>query len=388
MERWTTADAYVFGYPLVLSDCVRRAVAPAGYNRFFRLYEDELERSIAYDATVISLFSWIDLEQAPIVLTFPALDSYYCATVFDGWANCVGSAGSRVTGREACTFTLLGPRWTNTSKTPGHRIQASTSFIRVSVRIASYASFPGEWQIGPLGQKPETVSAENIPRVIHIPYSSLVDEVDEMSPAEFFSALSRALTTNAPRPPLDAALREAMPNPNHYNKASCQRYVRLARSRIQSYSANLVTVGQWQAEFRTGSYGRDYVKRAATARVESFGNIAQDYVRLSTGVNAVAEPLDGRFDYRLSFSRSNEPPARGPWFVGSEPLLRPVGSTMCRDERGRIRLSFQQNPPEVVPTGHWLPTHPGRFNVVLHVFWPSEAILDGGWIPPAVEAAP
>ena len=71
--------------------------------------------------------------------------------------------------------------------------------------------------------------------------------------------------------------------------------------------------------------------------------------------------------------------------MSTRPLLRSACGIAQRDARGKIEIYIQRNQPVDVNHSHWLPVQAGPFKVVLNVFWPSEAILNGGWIPPTVE---
>jgi hypothetical protein len=52
---------------------------------------------------------------------------------------------------------------------------------------------------------------------------------------------------------------------------------------------------------------------------------------------------------------------------------------------GSLRLYIQNDKPEGVPEGNWLPAPAGAFNIALRTFNPQRTIIDGTWFAPAVE---
>jgi hypothetical protein len=116
-------DAYIYGYPLVVMDSVRRVstnvVEPQGMSapsQFAnsRSFPDASKRVIA-GANVDTLYSfaWRDLSRDPYVLHLPdANNRFYLMPVLDGWTEVIGNAGTRTTGDNAGDYAITGPQWT------------------------------------------------------------------------------------------------------------------------------------------------------------------------------------------------------------------------------------------------------------------------------------
>jgi len=92
-------DAYIYGYPLVVMDSVRRVMtnvavpqgkaAPMGQFAHFRSFPDASKRDLA-GSNVDTLYSsaWLDLSGGPYVLHLPDAHSrFYLMPILDGWTG-------------------------------------------------------------------------------------------------------------------------------------------------------------------------------------------------------------------------------------------------------------------------------------------------------------
>ncbi len=52
---------------------------------------------------------------------------------------------------------------------------------------------------------------------------------------------------------------------------------------------------------------------------------------------------------------------------------------------GSLDFYIQKESPGKDKESNWLPAPAGRFNLMLRLYWPKEALLDGVWQPPAVK---
>jgi hypothetical protein len=52
---------------------------------------------------------------------------------------------------------------------------------------------------------------------------------------------------------------------------------------------------------------------------------------------------------------------------------------------GSLTLQIQKDPPSKDQEPNWLPAPNGPPYVVMRVYWPKEAALNGTWQPPAVQ---
>ena len=111
-------DAYIYGYPLLVMDSVRRVntnvaepqgmSAPMGQFAHARSFPDASKPVIA-GANVDTLYSmvWLDLSQGPYVLHLPdAHGRFYLMPIFDGWTEVVGNPRTRTTGEKAGDYAI------------------------------------------------------------------------------------------------------------------------------------------------------------------------------------------------------------------------------------------------------------------------------------------
>ena len=55
---------------------------------------------------------------------------------------------------------------------------------------------------------------------------------------------------------------------------------------------------------------------------------------------------------------------------------------------GSIDLYFQHDSPGAGKASNWLPAPSGDFVLMLRMYWPEDAVIDGTWKPPVVKRVP
>jgi hypothetical protein len=144
----------------------------------------------------------------------------------------------------------------------------------------------------------------------------------------------------------------------------------------------------------------DWAKRAAAAKAGIYGNDAAEALYPMLAADGDGQPPDtGRHRYALTFPPGGLPPANAFWSVtiydGKTQLLvanpidrylinSPMLPGLKRDADGGITLHLQKGSPGSEREANWLPGPDGPAYVVMRIYWPKEAALDGTWKPPAV----
>ena len=119
-------EAYIYGYPLVTFDMVRRQQtnvaqpdaehAPMGQMIRMRSYPAvDNHCCAAPNADTLYTEAWLDVSAEPWVFHIPDLgDRYYIMPMLDGFSEVFLVAGARTTGGRAQTYAITGPGWSGT----------------------------------------------------------------------------------------------------------------------------------------------------------------------------------------------------------------------------------------------------------------------------------
>jgi hypothetical protein len=235
-------------------------------------------------------------------------------------------------------------------------------------------------------------------------------QVVRMSTAQFYTRLSRLLANNPP-PTVDAAMVHKMAElgivPGRsfdWNTTDQKTQDALAGGVTEGQSAIAAAAGasrkatnNWLVMRFAGSYDTQYRERAATAWILLGANLPEDTIYSQTWSDADGLPLTGTSRYRIHFGPNATPPARGFWsvtlyneqqFLVNNSINRySLGdrSPLRYNADGSLDIYIQQESPGPERESNWLPAPPGRFNLFLRQYWPTDDVLTGAWIPPAVQ---
>ena len=141
----------------------------------------------------------------------------------------------------------------------------------------------------------------------------------------------------------------------------------------------------------------NYLYRMAGAVLGIYGNSKAERCTHAYFVDAAGEPLDGANAYTLRFAPGQESPVNSFWSITmyeqpasllvANPLNRyllnsPMIDGFVRDADGGLTLYLQNVSPGGDKEANWLPAPTGPFSVIMRLYWPKEAALDGTWTAP------
>jgi hypothetical protein len=151
-------------------------------------------------------------------------------------------------------------------------------------------------------------------------------------------------------------------------------------------------------------YDGDYLLRAVGAITGWGGNDRIEAYYPMAREDANGDVLDGRAKYQLRFDTA--PPVKAFWsvtvydtsydgtagYLVENPINRYlINSTtegLIRDDNGALTITMQcDEPDDPTERANWLPTPDGKFYLILRMYWPKSATLDGSWNPPPVRKA-
>jgi hypothetical protein len=177
-----------------------------------------------------------------------------------------------------------------------------------------------------------------------------------------------------------------------------QAVPKLAQEKILGHFRNAGREANgWQLSTKTGLYGMDYLQRAFVTAIGLGANRPQDAVYPTSDVDGAGQPYDGAKHYTMTFPKGQTPPVGGFWsltmydaeyFFVENPLNRysisPRQPLKFNDD-GSLTLYIQKSSPGKDRESNWLPAPPGKFVLMMRLYWPNEnkpSIIDGSWTPP------
>ena len=111
------AEAYIFGYPLVMMDVTRvnagLTLGPENHLRRVRQFPDSSFKDVVRpNVDTLYTTGFIDMAKGPWVFEMAANAQRYEVMPFmDGWTNVFATPGTRTTGTAGGRFLLAGPDW-------------------------------------------------------------------------------------------------------------------------------------------------------------------------------------------------------------------------------------------------------------------------------------
>jgi hypothetical protein len=244
--------------------------------------------------------------------------------------------------------------------------------------------------------------------------SAPVEQVAKMDAGTFFGLFARLTRANPPHfndyPVLARMARLGLEPGKTFSFAAAPPVIRKALEEAAAPALKKIkeelprttrAVNGWQTPTSPiGTYGTDYLRRAAVAWSGLGANTVEDAVYPGMIVDADGAPLDNAKRYTLHFEKDALPPARAFWsltlyndrqFLAANPIERyAIGDRdkLGWNEDGSLDLYIQRDPPGVENIANWLPSpESGSFLLTLRLYWPKPEALDGRWNPPPLKRA-
>lgn len=426
------AEAYIYGYPLITMDMTRRVMtnvaapangrAPMGQFANSREYPNATFRDItAPNADTLYSTAWIDVTNEPYVLHVPdENDRYYLMPMLSAWTNVFADPGKRTTGTQAADFAITGPGWSGTLPSGLKEIKSPTNIVWILGRTYSTGTpedykavheIQDKYSLTPLSfwGKPYTPPTGKVDPNIDMK-TAVRDQVNRLDAKTFFTLLANLMKKNPPgiedtsildriakigiipgKPfdanKLDSAITRAIDNAP-----------KAAQEKIMAHAAKAGKIENgWVVTKDTGQYGTNYLQRAYVTAIGLGANLPQDAVYPVAEVDSEGKPFDGANRYVIHFDKNKTPPANGFWsltmyddqfFFVNNPLNRYTLSprnALNYNSDGSLDLYIQANSPGLDKEANWLPAPKGKFVLMLRIYWPRDALLNGTWQPPAVK---
>jgi hypothetical protein len=428
-------DAYVYGYPLVTMEMTRRVLtnaataeekrAPMGQFASMRSYPSAEDRAVtAPNADTLYSSAWLDLSQEPYVVSIPATEGrFYLMPMLDAWTNVFQDPGLRTTGAGPQKYAITGPGWKGTVPAGVTEYKSPTNLVWILGRIYSTGTpddlaqvhkIQDQLSLVPLRAygKPYTPPRANVDGSIDME-TPVREQVDRMSTATYFGVMAEAMKKNPPAPedgPILARIARIGVVPGadfDINKLPAAMSIalkatpKLAHAKIMAHvRAAGAHENGWMVTTRTGVYGTEYLQRATVAAIGLGANRPQDAVYPTSDRDVEDHEYSGVRKYVIHIDKGQEPPVNAFWsltmyddkyFFVPNPLNRFTLSQRNKfttNPDGSIDIYVQRDDPGGDKEANWLPTPPGKFVLMLRMYWPKDtppSILDGSWKPPGLK---
>jgi hypothetical protein len=365
----------------------------------------------------------LDLRAEPVVLQVPAVtDRYYVFQFVDLFGTNPHFVGSRATGSGEGTYLLTGPGWEGEIGDEFDGVLPfDTDLVFVIGRtqllgvedVPSLAKVMASYLVQPLSayrgeQGPETPTTEwpvwndeasRDERFIAY-LNFLLSFCQPIHPSEAELMARLAQIGIGPGLPFDAA------SLDDSTREAIRAGIAAARQTMaQKVSAISQKTNGWTSSDVFGTrqwYGGNFLLRAVAAMAGWGGNDVIEAMYPTAREDADGNPLDGAHRYQMRFDTL--PPAKAFWsvtmydtsydgtagYLVENPINRYlINSTtpgLVYGEDGSLAISIQnEQPQEAAEQANWLPAPAGPFYLVLRIYWPEKAALDGTWTPPPVK---
>jgi hypothetical protein len=425
-------ETYTYLYPLVLMDTTRRqavnveagkVVGRGPMNAFTQVRTfppADFRDVVRPNFDTLYSIGWLDLTKEPMVVAAPDTQGrYYMLPMIDMWTDVFACPGKRTTGTDAGQFAVVPPGWQGALPDGVQRINAPTSYVWIIGRTQTNGpkdydavhEVQDGYMITPLsqlGQAPQPVAGKIDPTVDMT--TPPMTQVDSMAAGKFFPYAAEVMKANPPHitdQPIVAQMRrigieagksfdfdEANPVAKHALERAAPDALTAMRAKIPTIAR---VVNGWQMNTDTmGVYGNYYLKRAIVALVGVGANLPEDAVYPLNIGDADGQPLTGANQYVLRFAENEIPPAKAFWSVtlydeDGFPYPNDLKRNAIGDRDalkfnadGSLDLYVQHTSPGAEKESNWLPAPATAFNLTMRVYSPKAEVLDGRWVPPAI----
>lgn len=435
-------EAYVWGFPIVMNyktmfNYVIDRQGPeykAPFNQLScvaRLFTPNDKAVVTPNADTPYCMFWMDLRAEPQVLTVPEIEPerFYHFQLIDLYTHNFDYVGTLTSGNGAGKFLLAGPGWSG-EKPDGitEVIRSETDFIFNVTRTQLFGSddldnvktIQASYDLQPLSTflgaaAPAAKPLPDFPKWVEgsqfdgrfFAYLDLmmgllgqpadVDESLWKDLARLGIGTDKAFDFEA----LDADVRAAMEAGVKDGFAEIEAFIKQYSS-DPLFSGKIFGTREFLTESAKQNCNLDRIDllRSAAAHTGLYGNSAAEAIYPAYFTDADGQPLNAAANsYTLTFAPDSLPPVKAFWSVtmydGKTQLFIEnaldrylLNSTMLeqlkRRDDGTLVLHIGKDSPGSELESNWLPAPDGPFYLVMRLYGPEQAALEGSWAPPAV----
>jgi len=427
--REIAKEAYIFAYPMLENYwiMIMQTTLFGEMNKFdhgTQLVDPGDRRVVRPNNDTLYSRLWLDLRTEPFVVSVPEIaDRYFSFQLTDIFTHNFAYVGPRVTGTNAVTFMITGPKWEGEiPEGVDKSFQSECNFAAVLGRTGVNNELPGDLEkvleiqnqyvAMPLSeylemQAPEAKEYEEFPSytvdlarsagfIEYFNYllGELVIHPTEVSLIERFGLIGIAPGKNFDAQELDPKIRAAIES----GIIDAHNEIASSAETVGGVKNGWTLLGRLFGD-RTRMQG-NYITRAIGAYAGIFGADLEEALYLNCYVDADDEYLDSsEFNYVLWLSAESIPPVEplGFWsitmydvdqYLIENPINRySIGdrSNLDFNDDGSLTIYIQHESPGASKESNWLPAPLGRFSVSLRMYLPSPEALDPLYCPPPLQ---
>jgi hypothetical protein len=417
------AEAYMYGYPLVVMDVTRSNFAlnngPTNALRRVPMFPDANYKDVVRpNVDTLYTVAFIDMAQGPWVFEMASNDQRYEVMPFyDAWTNVFATLGSRTGESKGGKFMLVGPGWQGAVPSGLTLLRSPTNLAWLIGRTQTNgtADYPlvhklqagyrlrslADWQ----ANHDEVVPAWNPAPVKPLPPAT---QLQQLTAEAFFTRLTLLMRDNPPAE-ADAPMMEKFrriglavgqpPQWSSLEKWAVGLGIAIANREVAKELAKPKdTINGWSTPpMILGNYGTFYNTRAVVAMIALGANLPADSIYPSALIDADGKQLDSKYRYVLHFEKEQIPPVKAFWsvttydmehFLVANPLNRyALGDRdpLHFNADGSLDLLLQAQSPGGDKESNWLPIPAnGQFQLTARLYWPKAEALEGRWHMPAI----
>jgi hypothetical protein len=437
--------AYVYGFPMVMNykTMVQYAVDTKNpeYKGPFNQLSCEARLFTPQDRAVVTPNSdtpycmfWMDLRAEPLVLSLPKMkaERYYSFQLIDLYTHNFAYVGSLTTGPKAGRYLLAGPDWDGEPPEGiTDVIRSETDFIFNVTRTQLFGQddldkvkeIQGQYALQPLSvfQGEKAPAAPAVPEFPKWVEGSQFDE-------RFFSYLDFVMDLLRKPGQGEETLWQNLarlnmgPGKTFSMDALSDEQIEALKAGVKEGFADMETfIGKVSSDplasgkiFGTRAFLNESAKknyqldkpdmpRAVAAHMGLYGNSAAEAVYPTYLTDSEGQPLDASaHSYMITFPKGQLPPVKAFWSLSmydgktqlfiENPLDRYLLNSDMMDEfkieeDGSLVVHMGKDSPGKDLEANWLPAPDGPFYMVMRLYGPEKAALEGRWTSPKVKKA-
>lgn len=432
--RLVGKDAYFWAWPMVniynrrltftpVKEAAKSGpllMAPLNEVAMLTDYVDPTERAVACpNQDVVYGIGAIALDLSPVVVQVPDFgDRFWVYQIVNLRTDSVVQLGSMY-GTTAGFYLLVGPNWQGEVPRGITKVFRSASNTGiVGPRIfqddtpadkRAIQSVLRSVMIYPLDRFDGTMKTKDWAHMPQLPAQPAGEEETQwVFPDKFVDQLPTVLADAPPLPgeearyaqvlavieaaKQDPALKQAMIE----GAKEAEEHLVKPLFQFRNYGQQLPF--HWSTISNESAFGTDYFTRTAVAKSNILVNSPNETKYFYQDLDSGGTRLNSGNRYTVTFAKGQTPPVHGFWslsiynehhFFVANPINRFSVGTKNRDLKfakdGSLTIYVQADPPsDRGQRANWLPAPKGDFSLYVRAYWPTEAVTNGSWTPPAV----